>query len=126
MAKAKIFDVNEQEWKRDWDGGLSSCVMKLPPLATLQYWELPAGQGAAPHSHENIQLTYVQNGRMQLNVDDESYILNEGCFALIPANAVHSTKNVGSTTVVNIDFFLPDRDDREDSVKIRDFGHEMK
>ena len=59
------------------------------------------------------------------NVDDESYILNEGCFALIPANAVHSTKNIGSTTVVNIDFFLPDRDDREDSVKIRDFGHEI-
>ena len=113
MAKAKIFDVNEQEWKRDWGNGLSSCVMKLPPLATLQYWELPAGCGAEPHSHENIQLTYVQNGKMQLNVDDESYILNEGCFALIPA-------------VVNIDFFLPDRDHREDSVKIRDFGHEMK
>ena len=46
MAKAKIFDVNEQEWKRDWGNGLSSCVMKLPPLATLQYWELPAGCGA--------------------------------------------------------------------------------
>lgn len=124
MAETKIFDVNEMEWKRDWDGGLSSCVMKMPPLATLQYWELPAGSGAAPHSHENIQLTYVQSGVMELTVDGETFTLNAGCFALIPSNAVHSTKNIGSQTVINIDFFMPDRDDRKDSVKVRDFGHE--
>lgn len=125
MSKARVFDINEMDWK-DWGGGLKSCVMKLSPDATMQYWELAAGCGGAAHSHPAQQLTYVQTGVMQLTVDGNEYVLTPGCFALIPSNAVHSTLNLGSSTVVNIDIFLPDRDDREQSVKIRDFGHIKK
>lgn len=124
MSNAILFDINEMEWKK-WDNGLSSCVMKVSPDATMQYWELPPGCGAEPHSHPAKQLTYLQSGRMMLTVDGETYDLTPGCFALIPSNAVHSTRNVGSSTAVNIDIFLPDRDDREQSQKIRDFGHEL-
>ena len=126
MSKTRVFDVNEMEWKRDWDDGLASCVMKISPDATMQYWQLPPGAGARPHSHPEQQLTYVQNGRMKLVVDDEEFELTEGCFALIPSGATHSTKNLGSSVVVNIDIFLPDRSDREESVKVRDFNHGPK
>lgn len=40
-----------------------------------------------------------------------------GCFAYIPSNAVHSTYNRGGQLCVNVDFFLPERDDREESVE---------
>lgn len=121
MAKAKLFNVNEMDWKQ-WGEGIRSCVLKLSPSATLQYWELQPGCGGATHNHEAVQLTYVEAGVMKLTVDGEDSILTQGCFAVIPSNAMHSTLNIGSATVVNIDIFLPDRDDREDSEKIRDFN----
>ena len=124
MSKVKVFDVNEVEWKRDWDGGLASCEYNPSDSCTLQYWELPAGSGAAPHSHPEEQLTYVPNGKLLLTVDGEEFLLTEGCYAYIPPNAVHSTKNVGSAVCVNIDVFMPDRSDREGSVQVREFSHD--
>ena len=126
MAGFKIMDINEVEWKRDWPRGLSSCVMKMSPDATLQYWEIPPGGGADPHSHPEAQLSYVQTGVMKFTVDGEEHIVREGCFAYIPGGAVHASDNIGSSTVVNIDFFMPDRDDREESPKVRDISLEVK
>ena len=118
MSKAKIFNINEVEWK-NWGDGIDACVFKPTPHATMQYWEIKAGTGGAPHSHPAEQLTYVQTGIMELTVDGETHVLTPGCFALIPSEAVHSTKNIGSSLVVNVDIFLPERDDREESPKIR-------
>lgn len=126
MDKVKLFDVNEMEWKRDWPRGLASCVLKMSPEATLQFWELPPGGGADPHSHPESQLTYCQSGMMKLWVGEEEYVVGPGCFAYIPSNVVHATENIGSQTVVNIDFFLPDREDRFDSEKVREFGRTCK
>ncbi len=125
MEKARIFDVNEMEWKRDWPAGLMSAVMKITPDATLQYWEIPAGAVMAMHKHECSQLTYVQAGRMRFTINGEIFELGAGCFALIPPWAVHGAENIGSQTATNIDFFFPDRDDRVASEKIRDLGHKV-
>lgn len=134
MAHTKVFDINEVDWK-DWGGGLRSCVHKISPDATMQNWELSAGCGGARHNHPAAQLTYVQTGIMKLTIDvgtedeirdAEEYILTPGCWALIPSYAYHATENMGSQTVTNIDIFLPDRDDRFESEKIRDFGHTVE
>ena len=126
MEKARVFDVNEMDWKRDWPRGLASCVMKMSPDATLQFWELPPGGGADPHQHPEAQLTYVQSGIIKFVVNGEAFVLNAGCFMLIPPNAVHQADNIGSQTAINVDFFYPDRDDRFASEKIRDFGHKVE
>ena len=125
MGKVMMMDINEVEWKRDWPRGLASCVLKTPD-ATWQYWELPPGGGADPHSHPEAQLTYVQSGVMKLIVDDEEHIVTEGCVAYIPGNVVHATENIGSCVVVNIDVFMPDREDRFQSERIKDIEHTVK
>lgn len=134
MAHTQVFDINEVEWK-EWGEGIKACVHKVSPNACLQNWELAAGCGGARHNHPAEQFTYVQTGIMKLTidvgtedeiVDPEEYILTPGCWALIPSMAYHSTMNIGSQTVTNIDIFLPDRDDREESPKIRDFGHTVQ
>ena len=116
------FDINEAEWQV-FDEGVKSCVWKPDEKCCVQYWEDQPGTGAAPHSHPAEQITYVQSGYMELTMDGKSFVLSPGSFACIPPNVVHSTKNVGNSVVVNIDFFMPDRDDRFASPRATDLGH---
>ena len=116
------FDINEVKWQ-DFGEGIKSCVWKPDEKCCVQYWEIQPGIGAAPHSHAAEQITYVQTGYMNLYMDGKVYDLGPCCFARIPSNVEHSTKNVGQSVVVNIDFFIPDRDDRVESEKIADLGH---
>ncbi len=119
------FDINEAKWQI-FDEGVRSCVWKPDEKCCVQYWEDQPGTGAAPHSHPAEQITYVQSGYMELTVDGKSWVMSPGCFARIPPNAVHATKNVGTSVVVNIDFFMPDRDDRFPSDREVDLGHNWK
>lgn len=122
MDKVKLFDINEVEWK-DWCDGMRTCVFKPTRQATMQYWEIQPGAGAEPHSHEAEQLSYVQEGYLDVTIDGKTYNLSPGCFCLIPSGAGHSTVNAGGVMCVNIDVFLPQRDDRKNSPKIADRGH---
>lgn len=116
LAKARAFDINEMEWK-DWGNGVRSVVFKPDKAVTMQYWEMAPGAGANPHNHPAAQLTYVQEGFMDVTINGVKYDLCPGRFAYIPSNAVHSTYNRGGQLCVNVDFFLPERDDREESVE---------
>ncbi|MDD3165398.1 MAG: cupin domain-containing protein [Oscillospiraceae bacterium] len=120
MGIASAFDINEVEWK-DWGNGSRSAVYKPDSAVTMQYWEMNPGAGAQPHSHPAAQLTYVQAGFMDVIIDGVKYDLCPGCWAYIPANAIHSTLNRGQCLCINVDVFLPERDDRiqsEPGVKI--------
>ena len=119
------FDISEAEWQV-FDEGVKSCVWKPDGKFCMQYWEDQPGTGAAPHSHPAEQISYIQSGYMEVTVDGKAYLLSPGCFIRIPPNAVHSTKNVGNSVVVNVDFFLPDRDDRFPSAKAVDLGHKWE
>ena len=116
------FDINEVKWQ-DFGEGIKSAVWKPDERCCVQYWEIQPGIGAAAHNHEAEQITYVQTGLMDLYIEDKCYHMTPGCFARIPSNVTHRTVNVGQTVVVNIDFFMPDRDDRIESEKIADLGH---
>jgi len=118
----KLFDINEVRWQSFGDG-LDACVFKPDENCCVQYWEIRPGSGAAPHSHPAEQITYVQSGYMELHMNGRVYSMGPGCFARIPSNVEHSTVNIGQGILVNIDFFLPDRDDRTESEKITDLGH---
>ncbi|WP_018704768.1 cupin domain-containing protein [Anaeromusa acidaminophila] len=122
MKEVKLFDVNEAEWK-DWKEGMRACVFKATPQATMQYNEIKPEVVLDPHSHPAEQLTCVQQGFVDMTVNDKTYSLGPGCFCYIPSGAVHSAINRGNTTCVIVDVFMPERDDREHSKKIKDMGH---
>ena len=122
MAKTVLFDVNEAEWKV-WEEGVRSAVFKPCKSVTMQYWEISHGTGAKPHSHECEQLVYIQQGVVDFTVGGVTYNMTPGCFCLVPSGVEHSSITRSTTTAVNIDIFLPERDDREQSPKKVDLGH---
>ena len=74
LAKARAFDINEMEWK-DWGNGVRSVVFKPDKAVTMQYWEMAPGAGANPHNHPAAQLTYVQEGFMDVTINGVKYDL---------------------------------------------------
>jgi len=122
MEEPRLFDINEVKWDK-WAEGVNACVFKPSKNATVQYWEIAPGCGGAPHTHEAEQLIYIQEGYLDVTVDGKTYDLGPGCFCLVPSGAVHSTLNTGKVMCVNIDIFMPERDDRTESIKDCDRGH---
>ena len=122
MNKVKLFDIQEMAWNED-ENGMRSCVFKPNTTLTMQYWEIKPGIGAQPHSHPHEQLIYIQQGSLEVTIDGTAYGLQAGCFCMVPAGAEHSTHNPGPQYCINVDIFIPERDDRAASKKIKNLDH---
>jgi quercetin dioxygenase-like cupin family protein len=61
---------------------------------------LPAGTGAAPHSHPNEQWIYIVEGTFAAVVGDKSVTAKPGSVLYIPANMVHSGQATADADVV--------------------------
>ena len=122
MEKVKLFDINEAKWE-EGDNGMRSCVFKPRKAVTTQFWEIKPGAGAKPHKHPNEQLIYIQQGVLEVTVEGVTYEVGPGCYCHVPPNAVHSTVNNRSQSCINIDFFLPERDDKTQSGRERNLNH---
>lgn len=122
MEKVKLFDINEAKWE-EGDNGMRSCVFKPSKAVTTQFWEIKPGAGAKPHKHPNEQLIYIQQGVLEVSVEGVTYEVGPGCYCHVPPNAVHSTVNNRSQSCINIDFFLPERDDKTQSGRERNLNH---
>lgn len=122
MIDVKLFDIQEREWASGPEG-MRSCVFKPNDNYTMQYWEIQPGAGAEPHSHPHEQLIYIQQGSLDVIIEGTTYELKAGCFCLVPSGAEHATVNNGSQCCINIDVFVPQREDRTESKKIRSYNH---
>lgn len=122
MNNIRLFDIREMEWKED-ENGMRSCVFKPTHSMTMQYWEIKPGIGAPIHSHPHEQLIYIRQGRLDVTIDGETYELAEGCFCLVPSGAEHATYNPGPEYCINVDVFVPERDDRTESARINNLAH---
>lgn len=122
MKKAKLFDIKEMQWRED-KNELRSCVFKPSKKMTMQYWEIKPGAGAPVHSHPHEQLIYIQQGVLEVTCEDVKYDVGAGCFCYIPPEANHSTFNPGPEYCINIDVFVPERMDRQESTRVKDLGH---
>lgn len=117
MSNAKLFDIRRRKWHED-ENELRSCVFKPSSKMTMQYWEIKPGAGAPVHSHPHEQMIYVQQGVLEVACDDEKYEVRAGTFCYIPAGAKHSTYNPGPEYCINVDIFVPEREDRIESTQI--------
>lgn len=76
---------------------------------TINFIEVKAGCSIPRHNHVHQQCSFVIEGIFELTVNHETRQLNQGLFAIIPANAWHSGKAI--TDCKLIDIFSPARDD---------------
>lgn len=61
------------------------------------------------HSHHNEQVSFVQSGSMQFNVDGKEITVRGGEFLCIPPHLPHTATVLEDT--IGIDFFVPPRQD---------------
>lgn len=68
------------------------------------------GGVVAPHTHPGIEMGYVQEGEAVLNIAGQPEIkLKAGSSYTIPAGAVHSAKNTGSTPIKIVATFVVEK-----------------
>lgn len=61
------------------------------------------------HSHPNEQVTHVQSGALQFNIDGREITIRPGEWLVIPPDVAHSAVALEDT--VDIDIFTPPRQD---------------
>ncbi|MBE6608332.1 MAG: AraC family transcriptional regulator [Ruminococcaceae bacterium] len=52
------------------------------------------------HFHRDIELVYVEEGTLKLNIESKEYNLNGGQMAIILSNMIHSYESIGHTRVI--------------------------
>jgi quercetin dioxygenase-like cupin family protein len=58
------------------------------------------GTGAKPHTHPNEQFSYVLEGMLQFDFEDQTVLVPPGSVIHIPANVVHSSCATGDGDAV--------------------------
>jgi quercetin dioxygenase-like cupin family protein len=76
---------------------------------TIAYWDIKAGSSLPKHAHIHEQIAQVAEGKFELTIEDNTFLLKEGMVAVIPSNAEHSGRAVSDCKM--IDTFYPVRED---------------
>jgi quercetin dioxygenase-like cupin family protein len=76
---------------------------------TIAFWEIEAGSILPEHKHINEQSTQLTKGILELTINGETHILNEGDIVVIPPNVIHKGKALTYCEIT--DTFCPTRED---------------
>lgn len=100
----KPFGLNMQILVRaDQTGGRLSVIVA----------EHKPGEGPPDHVHFNQEeVFYVLEGTYEVGVDGMTRTVGPGTFVYLPRHAVHTFKNVGTTTARMLDMSVPGGQDR--------------
>jgi len=88
-----VFDlasVNHILGGPDYSTANGSCVEGDRMIVGLM--RMPAGTGAAPHSHPNEQWIYILQGVFRAEIGGKAVDAKPGSVLYVPANVVHSGK----------------------------------
>lgn len=89
--------------------GAVRWVLAHSPAMMLVKYTFAAGTLFPMHQHPHEQLTYVQQGELQLTCGGEQHILRDGDSCLVPGGVPHGV--VALTDAVVLDTFTPARED---------------
>lgn len=76
---------------------------------TFAYWEIAKGSPVPTHSHVHEQVVNMLDGKFELTVSGQTYVLSSGSVFVIPSNAVHT--GMALTDCRILDVFCPVRED---------------
>lgn len=74
----------------DYTTATGPCIEGERMIAALM--RIPAGTGAAPHSHPNEQWIYILEGNFHATIGGKEFEGMPGTVLYIPPNVVHSVK----------------------------------
>ena len=76
---------------------------------TLGWVTIQAGSKLPAHHHPHEQITLMLEGKMEMQIGNESFMLEPGTVKVIGSNVPHSA--IAHTDCILIDVFSPVRDD---------------
>lgn len=96
----------------DWESageGIRRKIMAYDDKMMAVYVEFKKGSVGYLHKHAHLQITYIQQGAFEVQIDGKKQILKGGDFYYIPANLEHGV--VALEDSILVDFFHPMRED---------------
>jgi mannose-6-phosphate isomerase-like protein (cupin superfamily) len=92
--------------------GLERTALRGDGSLIVYNWQTPSDDPAAPpHSHPFDQTALILQGKVEITVDDEVFVLRQGEALQIPAGAPHTGRTVGDQVALIVDVFAPARED---------------
>ena len=76
---------------------------------TFGYVELEKGSSVPMHQHMHEQITYIIEGRLDMEIGGQACVLTTGMYFVIPSNTPHNA--IAQTDCKLIDAFSPPRED---------------
>ena len=72
---------------------------------------LEPGHEPKPHSHAYEQLVYIMQGNVDFTVGPRVFKMQSGSVLAIPPDVEHFARVVGKETCIDLDIFVPRRED---------------
>ncbi|MVA80710.1 cupin domain-containing protein [Agrobacterium vitis] len=89
--------------------GVTRQVLADSPELMVVKFSFSDGAQGARHNHPHLQSTFVQSGRFEFFIGDETFTVGPGDSFVIPSLAFHGCRAIKSGVL--IDTFTPRRDD---------------
>lgn len=106
---AKVFIENEDiAWEQVAEG-VKRKIMAYDDKLMVVKVAFEAGGIGTLHQHSHIQITHVESGSFEVEIDGEKKILKAGDAFYIPSNVIHGAVCLGAGVL--IDVFSPMRED---------------
>lgn len=95
--------------KRTVDDGIDRQILGYDPTVLMARAVFAKGSVGTNHSHPHSQVTYVESGQFEVNIDGESQVLGAGDAFYVAPNADHGAVCLQAGAL--IDVFSPIRED---------------
>lgn len=99
---------DQVEWE-DLGGGLSRQILGFDSQLMLVRVRFQKGSVGVKHAHSHRQVSYIESGAFEVEIDGEKRVLKPGDGFYVPPNVVHGAVALEESTI--IDVFSPARED---------------
>jgi quercetin dioxygenase-like cupin family protein len=108
-----LYNWDEMEWEIVRPGVKRKVFQAAGGTLVLNHLE--PGHSPNPHSHAHEQIVYILQGKAEFTVDAKVFNLRSGSLLTLPPHAEHFARVTGRETLVNLDIFVPRREDYRQS-----------
>lgn len=105
-----MIKISEVKQKKLIEGIIGQYVHGV--TTTFGYVTIVKGSQLLLHHHPHEQITFMLEGKLEMQIGEEIVILEPGIVKVIPSNTPHSA--VALTDCILIDVFSPVREDYRD------------
>lgn len=119
MSTATVVEVAGLDWET-WDDGalVAKSAIRWKTLfssertpteeMTMGVGEIPPGEALLRHHHAEEETYYILAGSGEMQIDDETWMVDAGTAVFIPGNARHALYNAGDVPLQFLYVFAVD------------------